>query len=190
MIKTKHVISIMLLSILFMSCQNDKSNSRLLQSSKELTQLTELGTVEYVVTKMIKADDNTDWYKIGDRKILFSCKAYLKAGIDMSRFGEKNIEINTVDSTITVTLPKPTLISFNMKPEDIQLVYEKKAITRFAFTNAERDVIMSQGEKSIKDDVPNIGILADAETSARDFLQAMLAQAKFKNITINFSDTI
>ena len=44
--------------------------------------MAELGTVEYTVTKIIKANDAA-WYRYGDRKILFSSVAYLKAGIDM-----------------------------------------------------------------------------------------------------------
>ena len=37
----------------------------------ELTEMSELGTVEYTVTKVVKASDDAKWYQFGDRKILF-----------------------------------------------------------------------------------------------------------------------
>lgn len=46
-----------------------------------LENMAELGTVEYTVKKIIKADDCV-WYKFGDRKILFSSVAYLNAALE------------------------------------------------------------------------------------------------------------
>ncbi len=44
-----------------------------------------LSTAEYTVDKVIKATD-CEWWTIGDRKILFTCRAYLEGGIDMSKY--------------------------------------------------------------------------------------------------------
>ena len=40
-----------------------------------LSRTAELGTVEYTVRKAVRARDEGDWFKIGNRRILFSCTA-------------------------------------------------------------------------------------------------------------------
>jgi hypothetical protein len=175
-----------LLAILtFIACNHQDIDEQQIQ--KNLKELNELGTVEYVVSKVVKADDNATWYKFGERKILFSCKASLKAGVDLNELPKDSINIDVEQKSISLVLPKTKLLSFNMKPEDIQLVYEKTAITRFSFSNAERDMIMAQGEKSIRGSVAELGILTDAENNARLFLEAFLSRAGFSIINIHFS---
>jgi hypothetical protein len=168
------------------SCNNPQKQLEI-QTENNLKSLSELGTVEYVVSKVVKADDNATWYKFGDRKILFSCKASLKAGIDLSKLSNDSIKINANQKSISLLLPKAELLSFNMKPDDVRLVYEKTEITRFSFSNAERDMIMTQGENSIKNSVEELGILTDAENNAKMFLEAFLSQAGYSKIIINFS---
>lgn len=48
---------------------------------EQLRDLQELGTSEYVLNKIIIAEDN-QWYSIGDRKVVISMTASLKAGVD------------------------------------------------------------------------------------------------------------
>jgi hypothetical protein len=74
-----------------------------------------------------------------------------------------------------------------MKPDDVRLVYEKTAITRFPFSNAERDMVMAQGEKDIKNSVAEFGILTEAEANAKMFLEAFLSQAGYSVIDVKFS---
>lgn len=66
---------------LLVSC-SDRTDELLARKISELSDMSELGTVEYTVKKIISADDAV-WYKYGDRKILYSCVVYLKAGIDL-----------------------------------------------------------------------------------------------------------
>jgi hypothetical protein len=152
-----------------------------------LKSLSDLGTVEYVVSKVVQASDDATWYKFGKRKILFSCKASLKAGIDFSELVKDGIKINESRKSISLVLPKAKLMSFNMKPDDIRLAYEKTAITRFSFSNEERDMIMAQGEKDIRDSIVEFGILSDAEKNAKMFLEAFLSQTGYSEIDIQFS---
>lgn len=56
---------VLLLCVLCMSCNKKEKQ---LQQVMALQQMNDLATVEYVVTKIIKANDNKTWYKIGDRK--------------------------------------------------------------------------------------------------------------------------
>lgn len=168
------------------SCKQDISYKQMEEQVGKITSLTELGTVEYVVTKIVKANDDATWYKFGDRKILFSCKAILKAGIDLSKLEENDIQANTEEKSISITLPEAELLSVNLKPENIKLIYEKTAITRSSFSNKERDAVLAQGEADILKSVPDMGIFDDAENNAKLFLEAFLKQAGFTNVNIEF----
>jgi len=72
-------VSILLgLIVLFTSCSQtleEKMNHKF----SALKETAELGTVEYTIKKIIKANDET-FYSVGDRKILMSCRATMKAG--------------------------------------------------------------------------------------------------------------
>ena len=81
----KEIGCVLLLLLFFTSCNKKEEQ---LQQVLALRQMSDLATVEYVVTKIIKASDNKTWYKLGDRKILMSCKATLTAGIDLAAIKE------------------------------------------------------------------------------------------------------
>lgn len=186
--KKKLMVKI-LVSICFFtlfSCKQDISHKQMEEQVGKITSLTELGTVEYVVTKIVKANDNATWYKFGDRKILFSCKASLKAGIDLSKLEDADIQANIEKKSISITLPGAELLSVNLKPENIKLIYEKTSITRSSFSNKERDAILAQGEADILKSVPDMGIFDDAESNAKLFLEAFFKQAGFTNVNIEF----
>lgn len=186
--KKKLMVQI-LVSICFFtlfSCKQDISNKQMEEQVGKITSLTELGTVEYVVTKIVKANDNATWYKFGDRKILFSCKAILKAGIDLSKLEDADIQANIEKKSISITLSRAELLSVNLKPENIKLIYEKTSITRSSFSNKERDAILAQGEADILKSVPDMGIFDDAESNAKLFLEAFFKQAGFTNVNIEF----
>jgi len=186
--RTKTLLIGLFVLFAFNSCQQEKDYSQLEKQAGKITSLTELGTVEYVISKIVKADDNATWYKFGDRKILFNCKAILKAGVDLSCMTESDIKTDFANKSISIILPEATLLSLNMKPTDITLVYEKTAITRSSFSNKERDAVLAQGEKDILENVPSMGILNDAENNARTFLESFLRQAGYTKINIEFAN--
>jgi hypothetical protein len=181
----KGSIYLLLLALVLASCSPTAKQLEQ-QVENNLRQLTELGTVEYVVTKIVKANDNATWYKFGDRKIIFTCKAHLKAGIDLSELPKNSIRVDADRKSISLVLPKAKLLSCSMKPDDIHLAYEKTALIRSSFSNAERDDVMTQGEVNIKENIAKLGILTDAENNAKMFLEAFLKQAGYSQIDIRF----
>lgn len=150
-----------------------------------LKNMSDLATAEYVVTKIIKANDDKTWYKWGDRKILMTCKASLAAGIDLSQLHEKDITIK--GENITVTLPHAKLLYINIKPEDIRTAYQDVSVFRDKFSAAEKDQLAAQAEKQIKESADSLGIFTTAETNATLFISSFLQKEGFKNIRINFS---
>ena len=143
----------------------------------------ELGTVEYTVKKIVKTDDD-QWYSIGNRKILFSSTAYLKAGVSLEGFSADNVKID--GKNVTVTLPHAKLLSFNMPADETYTVFENYGFFRSRFSADEQNQILQLGENDIREDVPNYGILEDAEKNVTEIFTAMLSQMGFEKINIMF----
>ena len=150
-----------------------------------LQKMSDLATAEYVVTKIIKANDNKTWYKIGDRKILMTCKASLVAGIDLSELTENDISID--GENITITLPHSKLLYLNIDPADIKTAYQEVSLFRTSFTAQEKDALAQQAEAQIQAGIKELGILVTAETNAAIFINNFLKDLGYKNININFS---
>ena len=168
---------------LFSAC--GKKDGNRLSWQQTLKQAAELGTVEYTVKKIVKSNDK-QFYTIGDRQILFSSTAYLKDGVKLDNFSEENVVINEKD--VTVTLPHAELLSFNMPAEETHTVFENYGFFRSRFSAEEQNEILQLGEKDIRDDVPNLGILRDAEQNTKDIFVALLSQMGYENINILFNE--
>jgi hypothetical protein len=173
-----------LLLLLFCSACNKKEQQ--LQQVMALQQMSDLATVEYVVTKIIKASDNKTWYKIGDRKILMSCKATLTAGIDLSTIKREAVQIE--GKNITLTLPHSKMIAVNIKPEDIVEEYESIDVLRQPFTGEERNALAIQAENQVKASIAELGILQTAETNAALFVNSFLHRLGYEKIVIHFDN--
>jgi hypothetical protein len=176
-------IKLLFLLLLFNSCDHKQTISPR-QKVLAIRELSDLATVEYIVTKVIKANDNKTWFKPGNRKILMSCQATLTAGIDLSKITEKDIVIN--DKAINLVLPHAKLISLNIRPEDIKVVYQDVSPFRSAFSSAERDALAAQGEMNIRNSVDSLGILQTAEVNATLFLNNFLRRLGYEKINIRF----
>lgn len=151
-----------------------------------ISQMRELSLVEYRVRKIVKANDEGEWYKIGDRKILLSCTAYLKAGIDLSGFSAENVDINRLDGSVTVTIPHAKLLSLDMPASEIREEYDHVTMLRHSFTAEERNALLRQGEKQIRSSVPSLGILEKAEENARRFFESVFTKMGFTSVEVVF----
>lgn len=183
------IITLLALSMLAISCGPSK-DKLLKQKIQGLTEMAELGTVEYTVRKIIKSDDSRvtlgDKLKVGDRKCVFSCFAYLKAGIDLKNFSADKVILDKENNSISVTFPKATLLSFNIPPDQIVEEFEISTKLRDPFTVEQKMQLLQMGEADIKADIESLGILADAEANAAYFFKAMLANFGFSSINIAF----
>jgi hypothetical protein len=169
-------------TILFASCHKTEKQDDFITTIKETGKLI---TAEYTLSKIIKANDNKTWYKVGDRKILMSCEAYLKAGVDLQQVSTKNVEQN--DSTITIKLPPAQIFSLNIPANKIQVQYQDIGMLRDAFSAAEREALLAQAQYQIKQLADSLGILKTAELNATIFLQNMLQSASSKKIIILYT---
>ena len=152
-----------------------------------ITAMKQLSLVEYRVSKIIKADDEGAWYKLGDRKILLSCTAYLKAGIDLAAFGPDDVDIDWTGKRVTVTIPHATLLSLDMPPSEIREEYDHVTMFRHSFSAEERNALLRQGEKQIRSSVPSLGILEKADENARRFFESVFQKMGFETVEVVFS---
>jgi hypothetical protein len=147
-----------------------------------LKDLAELATVEYSVTKIISYKD-VAWY--GDRKILFEAAATVKAGIDLNELTDQDIKLGN-DSSVTISLPAPKILLFNMKPENMREIFNESGILRSNFSNEEKDGLLSQGEKDIRAKVGQMDILQRAARNARILLESWLKKTGFSQVHVVF----
>ena len=147
--------------------------------------MSDLATVEYTVTKIIKANDNKTWFKIGDRKILMSCEAHIKAGVDMSLITKNDFTIN--DKEISLQLPGPKVVSLSIPAETIKVEYQDISLFRDPFKTAERDQLAAQAEAQIRNSIDSLGILQQAKINTSLFVNNLLVRLGYQNITITYS---
>jgi len=148
-----------------------------------LKDLSELATVEYNIRKIVKYKDES-W--LGRRAILIETTAILKAGIDMGEMTGQ--DIRQEGDAITVFLPKPKLISLNMKPRDMREIYNDAGMLRQDFSASEKEMFLSQGQADILKRLDEIGILKKAAAYTKLLLETWFKILGFKEITVMFKE--
>ena len=177
---------LLVLSLMVFSACNKLEKQTLEQIDKLDVQ--EFSTVEYTFNKVIKASDDQTWYKMGDRKIVFTAKATVKAGLRLDNFSAKDVIIDARNKAITVNLPQPEILSISMRPEDIREVWHHSSFLRQNFSAEEKEDLFRQGLDDIKKDIPNTGILDDARNNAALDMTNFFKQLGYEKVTINFKE--
>ncbi len=178
---------ILVAALLLSSCNRQEKESAWQQ---RIRQVSELGTVQYTVQKVVSNSDET-WQIFGNRKILFSFKAVIKAGIDMDKFDAESVRIS-VDKkhktkSISLVLPQPEVLSYNICPDDVKMIYNQVSFLRTEYTNEERNAIERKGELELKGDKElKDMILKDARQNAALFMEMLLRENGFTNVKIAF----
>jgi hypothetical protein len=149
-----------------------------------LQQIGKLATAEYQITRIVKASDNQTWYKVGNRKILISCTASVKAGIDFTQL--KPQQVAEQEEKVFVQLPRPEILTLNIPPDGIKVAYTDVGVFRDPFSSTEINAIMRTAENQIRRQVNGLDILATARTNASAFVTRFLTTAGFKEVYVSF----
>jgi hypothetical protein len=168
--------------LLMTACGTDDSPAK----ESEVFEVRSIGTLstsEYTVGKIIKLDDKGDWWKWGDRKILISCKAKIKAGVNLNKIKDSDILVD--GKRIEIQLPEPEIISFEMDPDQIRTEMTDVNGFRSDFSQADKNKILQLGEKAIRKDLRQLSILSDAEANAIAFLKDFYKTLGFEEIIIH-----
>ncbi len=183
-IKRLLILAAVILALLAVNIAVPRRQARPLLSARTLKDLAELATVEYSVTKIVSYK-NVAWY--GDRKILFETAATVKAGIDLNELADQDIRLED-NKAVTVSLPQPRILLFNMKPEQMREIFNESGILRSDFSNEEKDGLLSQGEKDIRAKVATMDILQRAARNARILIESWLKKMGFTTVRVVFKE--
>jgi hypothetical protein len=178
--KLIHVTGI--LSLLFLASCAEKPAEKV--DVYEIRNIGLLSTTEYTLGKVVKLKDNKEWYKYGDRNILISCKAKVKAGIDLTTIAAEDIQVD--GSRIAITLPAPVVLSLTMDPDQIHVEIEEVNGFRLGFSQDEKNKILALGERSIRANLSQTNILQTAQKNARIFAIDFYKQLGFDEVTVTF----
>ena len=166
----------------FISC---KKKEHLRETVLALKRTGQFVTAEFTLGKIVKASDDKTWYKVGDRKILISLEAHLKAGINFLDINEENFKQD--GTLLSVTLPPAQIFSLSIPPEKIKLEHEEIGLLRSDFSAAEREDLLAQAEVQIRNLGDSLKILQIAEENAELYLEKFLHQFGYENVRITFS---
>ena len=183
LIYTKYPGLLFFLAVVFFAACKKKREER--DIVKSIQQTGQLITAEYTLSKMVKANDNKTWYKLGDRKILISVEAVEKAGVNLQQVAKEDVTIS--DYSIRLRLPSPKVFSVSIPPDKIKVQYQEVSFFRSAFSASEREALLAQAEGQIRKLADSLGILQTAKTNAETFLRRLLQQGRFKNISVEFT---
>lgn len=175
------------LTLLLVHC-NQKKPDRALVVSK-LKSASKLATVEYVVTKVVSSEHEAI---IGKNTYFFAeTEATIKAGIDLNKLREKDIEID--GSKISITLPPIELINFSYPADAFRIIekynYDSKIFTWRNFDIEKRDELYRQSEKSLRANIKDLGIEKTAKNNTIMLLTPIIESVGFKEVYIEFRDS-
>jgi hypothetical protein len=142
-----------------------------------------ISTTEYTLSKVLKWNDVGEWYKFGDRKILISCKATVKAGVDLNKIKDQDIVVR--GNSIQIKLPPPEIISFNMDPNHIKTELVSVNGLRAEFSQVDKAAVLKKGEQLIRKDLKQLNILNDAERQAKLFVIDYFKNYGFEEVIVH-----
>jgi hypothetical protein len=142
-----------------------------------------LSTTEYTLGKILHWDDEGEWYKFGDRKILLSCKATVKAGVNLNAIKESDIQVE--GNKITIQLPPPEIVSFEMDPDLVRTEMTDVNGFRSNFSQVEKSKVLQKGEESIRKDLQKLNILDEAEQNAKIFIVDFYKNLGFEQVIVH-----
>ena len=79
-INSKILYCIIFTTMLY-GCKQEKEGKNFDAVISSMKEMSDLGTVEYKFTKILKAEDDATWYKVGEIKTLINTKPMLKLAL-------------------------------------------------------------------------------------------------------------
>lgn len=158
--------------------------------SQQISEISELATVEYNYTNMGKFENQATFY---GWKVPFTTKSFIisydgkiKAGVDMTQ-----VEVNVSKKKIKVTVPKAKILSHEIDEKSIEVFDETKNIfNQISITDYNQFAIDQKDkmEKSVKEK----GLLEEAqkkvESTIKTFIKSLNKSSIDYEITINVAE--
>ena len=155
-----------------------------------ISEKSELTLSEYEISKIIRYNDTSIWQSLGDRKLLISCKVFVKAGIKLNKLDFSKCEINETNKTILLKLPSPEILSYNFPPEEVKIAYSEVGFLRRDFTQDERLKLLQIAENNLREDWESLKIIEDAKKNTYNFFVPLYKSIGFEQVYIEFESDL
>jgi len=149
---------------------------------QQVRPIARLETIQYSIQKVITAESRQDVLKelFGDR-LLFVAHGVVIAGVDLSTFGENDVDIQ--DGILTITIPPAEIFVATLDNEKSYVYDRDTGLLRKSDPNLET-LARQAAEAEILSGAIEDGILDQANINAQMFLSRLLNHIGFKDVIV------
>lgn len=147
---------------------------------RQVQSLNELVTVRFVLEKVIVLED-AKWY--GDNRVALVAHGTVKAGLDLQKLQPGDISIS--DRKIRLLLPPAMVTDAYLNDRETQVLERSTGMMRTFDKTLEQEA-RKQAVGQLIVAAKQAGILAEAQDRAKLQLQALLLQAGFAEVDVEF----
>lgn len=142
--------------------------------------LAELATVKYVVEKIVLAEDVKAY---GESRVVLVAHGVVKAGIDLRRLREEDLELD--GPKVRLTLPSPAVLSSYLDEEQTRVLDHSTGLLR-RFDKTLEQQARRKGLDAVVQAAEAAGILGEAKTRVLFELTRLLKLLGFTEVEIQF----
>ncbi len=188
--QNRHILFLLglflIISMLLSSCKKDE---RALVVGK-IQNASDLATTEFVIDKIVFGGKTKSllWFKLNEAKFVAYSQAKVKAGIDLSKIVEKDIQID--GSKIHLKLPSIEIINFSYPPssfvEDSLISDPKVFLNKISIEDQEE--FFRLAELDIRANLEYMGIVRTTQNHTRQMFNVLLTALGYDEVYITFTD--
>ncbi len=178
------ILTAVLFVLVLSSCE-DKKRSLAVSKIKEVAKL---ATTRTELSKFIFASQQKRFlgiFRLNDSRFAAKTKAYVLAGIDLSKISE--YDIRTEANRISLELPPVEVLDFSYPFCEYQIDY---SLTTKAFANTisveRHEELFRMAESQIRELLPYMGIREATETKTRQLMESLLRGLGYTEVYVTF----
>lgn len=180
--------------LLLGGCSSEQASKKVVSKSvARLMPEKRLELVSYKTKSVARSgedDKERMFFIIGDRKMLISFQADIKAGIDLKDFDPKrDITLKRRDKSALIRLPDPVIFSCDVPTDSIVVEYHETGAFRSKITSEEVAQVTLKGKENIMQEIRNekrFPILSEAKENARRTFTSLLHALGYEKVEIVF----
>lgn len=179
---------------LLLGCSSGQASKKLVRKTvAKISPEKRLELVSYKTKSVARSGEDDKeklFFIIGDRKMLISFKAEIKAGIDLNDFDpKKDITIKRRGKSAVIRLPEPVVLDIDVPTDSIVVEYVETGFFRGKITSEEVAHVARQGKENILQEIQNqtrYPILSEARENARRTFTSLFNGLGYDQVEVIF----